>query len=123
MRLRDEVIGSLNLLGTDPGVLGRDDLVVAQVLADVATIGILQHRTATESKLVAEQLQYALNSRVVIEQAKGVLGAQGNFDMDEAFNTMREYARSRNERLVDVAEAITNRRLSAEQMLSPPDGG
>ncbi len=123
MRLRDQVIGSLNLLRADAGVLDADDLVVAQALADVATIGILQHRTATESKLVAEQLQYALNSRVVIEQAKGVLGAQGNLDMDAAFKVMREYARGKNARLVDVAEAITNRSLGADDVLGRPAGG
>ncbi len=122
MRLRDEVIGSLNLLRADPGVLDREDLVLAQALADVATIGILQHRTAIESKLVAEQLQYALNSRVVIEQAKGVLGAQGNLDMDEAFTALRAFARNRNQRLVEVAKAVANRSLATSEVLGQATG-
>lgn len=113
MRLRDKVIGSLNLLRSEPGELGADELIVAQALADVATIGILQHRAASESQLVAEQLQYALNSRVVIEQAKGVLSAGAGLDMDEAFAAIRKYARGHNQRLIDVAGAIANRSLDA----------
>jgi GAF domain-containing protein len=111
MRLRDQVIGSLNLLGAQPGVLDPDELQVAQSLADVATIGILQHRAASEGRLVAEQLQYALNSRIVIEQAKGVLSAAADLDMNEAFTVMRQYARSHNQRLIDVAHAIAQRSL------------
>lgn len=114
MRLRHQVIGSLNLLRADPGVLDSDDLLVAQALADVATIGILQHRAASESRLIAEQLQYALNSRVVIEQAKGVLSAHAGLEMDDAFATMRRYARNHNERLSDVAQAIAQGSLAAD---------
>ena len=73
MRLRDNTIGSLNLLRTEPGALGDGDFVDAQALADVATIGLLQHRAADDARLLTAQLQYALNSRVAIEQAKGVV--------------------------------------------------
>lgn len=117
MRLRDQVIGSLNLLRADPGQLDGDELQLAQALADVATIGILQHRAASENRLISEQLQYALNSRIVIEQAKGVLSASANIDMDGAFGAMRNYARSHNQRLSDVAHAVAERTLSPEAVL------
>jgi GAF domain-containing protein len=119
MRLRDQVIGSLNLLCTEPGVLDADELQVAQALADVATIGILQHRAASESRLIAEQLQYALSSRIFIEQAKGVLSANAGLDMDSAFIAMRDYARSHNRLLAEVARAIAEGSLAATDVLGP----
>ena len=121
MRLRDQVIGSLNLLRAKPGVLDGDELLVAQALADVATIGILQHRAASESRLISEQLQYALNSRIVIEQAKGVLSARAGLDMDQAFTAMREYARSHSKLLVDVAQAIVQGSLATTTVIGPPN--
>jgi len=120
MRLRDQVIGSLNLLRAGPAPLEPDALLVAQALADVATIGILQHRAASDSQLVAEQLQYALNSRVMIEQAKGVVSAGAGLDMDEAFSAIRAYARSHNLRLIDVAGAIASRSLDISTVVSAP---
>ncbi len=107
MRLRDQVIGSLNLLRGESGRLDDDDLLVAQSLADVATIGILQHRAAAEQRLVAEQLEFALKSRIVIEQAKGVLSAHLRLDMAQSFAALRHYARNHNQKLHDVAAAIT----------------
>ena len=115
MHLRDDVIGSLNLLRAEPGALPAPDLVAAQALADVATIGILQHRAADEHRLLAEQLQYALNSRVAVEQAKGVLAERSGLGTDRAFSTLRKYARDHNQRLVDVAHAVVERRLSPDQ--------
>ena len=85
MRLRDETIGALNLLRVDPGALPDEDIAAAQALADVATIGILHHRAAAESHLLSEQLQYALDSRVVIEQAKGAVAQKLYVSTDEAF--------------------------------------
>jgi len=117
MRLRDTAIGSLNLLRIDPGLLDGDELIVGQALADVATIGILQHRAASESRLIAEQLEYALKSRIVIEQAKGVLSARADLDMDAAFAGMRRYARNHNQRLTDVATAIADGTLTASTVL------
>lgn len=114
MRLRETNIGSLNLLRVDRGALPEDDLVGAQALADVATIGLLQHRAADDSQLLTEQLQYALNSRVAIEQAKGVLAQHGDLTIDEAFSALRRYARNNNQRLSDVARAVAERVL-------PPD--
>jgi hypothetical protein len=113
MRLRAQVIGSLNLLRELPGELDANDLVAAQALADVATIGILQQRAASEQRLLAEQLQYALDSRVTIEQAKGVIAEHARLDMDAAFSALRQYARNHNERLVEVAHNVAARTLPA----------
>jgi GAF domain-containing protein len=108
MRLRDEVIGALNLFGAEPGPFGAADLRIAQALADVATIGLLQERTVRRRETVAEQLQSALNSRVVIEQAKGKLAERLSLDMDRAFTMLREYARNTNQHLTDVARAFVD---------------
>ncbi len=113
MRLRDQVIGSLNLLRDDTHGLDAADLVAAQALADVATIGILQHRAAEEQQLLAEQLQYALTSRVLVEQAKGVVAENARLNMDAAFAALRHYSRNHNRRLVDVARAVVDRTLPA----------
>ncbi|MCU1457770.1 MAG: transcriptional regulator [Actinomycetia bacterium] len=117
MRLRDTTIGSLNLLREQPGGLSEDDVVVAQSLADVATIGLLQHRAAGDSQLLTEQLQYALNSRVVIEQAKGVIAESANLTMEGAFGALRQYARNHNQRLSDVARAVSIRTLAPADVI------
>jgi AmiR/NasT family two-component response regulator len=103
MRLRDQVIGALNLFRATPAVFESADLRIAQALADVATIGLLQERSLRRSETMAEQLQAALNSRVVIEQAKGKLAERLATDMDEAFRLLRDHARNTNQRLTDVA--------------------
>jgi len=103
MRLRDQVIGALNLFGTGMALLGPEDLRIGQALADVATIGLLQERNVRRSETLAEQLQAALNSRVIIEQAKGKLAERLTVDMDQAFAMLRAYARNSNQRLTDVA--------------------
>ena len=113
MRLRAQVIGSLNLLREERSELDAGDLVAAQALADVATIAILQQRAASEQRILAEQLQYALDSRITIEQAKGVIAEHTSLDMDEAFSALRQYARNHNERLVDIAHAVAARELAA----------
>ena len=106
MRLREETIGALNLFHGEEPPLSEDDLRVAQALADTATIGILQQRALQGSNLLAEQLQLALNSRVAIEQAKGVLAASGGVDMDAAFQALRRHARNNNLRLSDLARDV-----------------
>jgi transcriptional regulator with GAF, ATPase, and Fis domain len=106
MRLRMQVIGALNLFQTTPGGLGHEDVRVGQALADVATIGLLQQRGTRHSETLSEQLQGALNSRVLIEQAKGKLAERAGLDMDQAFTTLRAYARDRNLRLSDLAQAV-----------------
>lgn len=84
----------------------QGDVEAAQALADVATIAILQHRAALEAQVINEQLHHALNSRVVIEQAKGVVAEREDLDMQQAFSLMRNHARNHNLRLVEVANAV-----------------
>ena len=103
MRLRDQVIGALNLFRAEPEPLEAADLRIGQALADVATIGLLHERNVRRRETVAEQLQAALNSRVIIEQAKGKLAERLSIDMDRAFTMLRDYARASNQRLTDVA--------------------
>jgi GAF domain-containing protein len=112
LRLRGKVIGTLNLFRDTTGVLSDEDLSVAQGLADVATIGILQERAIREADVAKNQLQHALDSRVLIEQAKGVIAYMRDVDMDQAFQTLRNYARSNSLNLRDVAELVVNRSLA-----------
>ncbi|MES2094992.1 MAG: GAF and ANTAR domain-containing protein [Actinomycetota bacterium] len=112
LRLRGDVLGTLNLFLDHTGSLTPDDAAVAQGLADVATIGILQERAARQSEITRQQLQFALNSRVVIEQAKGVLAHLHTIDMDTAFTNLRQYARSHNLTLREVADGVVNKSLT-----------
>ena len=121
MRLRGAVIGALNLFRAEVGDLGEFDLLAAQALADVATIAILHHRAASEAQLVNEQLTLALNSRIVIEQAKGVLAERSGLDMDQAFARMRKYARDHNLRLVDVAHGVVEGTVKIETLIPQSD--
>jgi transcriptional regulator with GAF, ATPase, and Fis domain len=110
-RLRDTTIGALNLLSTGVGELAEADVKVARALADVATIGILQERALAESAVVREQLSQALQSRVVIEQAKGVLSQTRSVSTEDAFTLMRAYARSNRLKLSEVAQRVVSRDL------------
>lgn len=118
MRLRNEIIGALNLFATEPRELSEDDRRVAQALADVATIGILQERAIHHKETVVEQLQGALNSRIVIEQAKGLLAEAGNLQMDQAFEVLRRVARSSNTLLATVARDLVEGRLDAQGVVT-----
>jgi GAF domain-containing protein len=120
MRLRTETIGALNLFGIQPRALGPDELRIAQALADVVTIGILQERAIRRREVLAEQLQVALNSRVVIEQAKGVLAERGQLEMERSFEVLRGHARATNQRLSDVALGVANRTIAADVVLGRP---
>jgi transcriptional regulator with GAF, ATPase, and Fis domain len=106
MRLRTEVIGALNLFDTRVGAQSADTVRLGQALADVATIGLLQARAISRRDTIAEQLQSALNSRVIIEQAKGVLAERRRLDMDEAFAVLRTTARNTNRRLSELARDV-----------------
>lgn len=106
MRLRDDVIGALNLFSVHQMLLDPQEARVVQSLADVATIAILQERSISRAEALTEQLQGALNSRIVIEQAKGALARIEGITVDEAFDRLRRRARSQRQRLVDVAAAV-----------------
>ena len=118
MRLRGQIIGTMNLFQSAIGELSTRDAAVVQALADVATIGVLQQRIATESHVVAEQLQKALDSRMQIEQAKGALSHALGLSMDDAFIALRSYARHHNLTLYGVATAITTRELTAAELVA-----
>lgn len=113
MRLRGEVIGALNLFHIDPGEMRRADVEAAQALADVATIAVLSNRASREVQLINEQLTQALNSRVLIEQAKGVLAERLTIDMEGAFTTLRNHARNHNLKLIDVAQSVIDGTLAS----------
>jgi GAF domain-containing protein len=122
MRLRGSVIGALNLFHAEADEMTSADVDAAQALADVATIAILQHRATLEAQVVNQQLQHALNSRIVLEQAKGMVAERAGLDMEQAFTALRTYARNHNLRLVDVAEAVIGGALapSALGRTAPP---
>lgn len=117
MRLRTKSLGALGLFGTSSGALNVQDLSLGQALADVASVALVQDRAVSDQATVNAQLQTALTSRVVLEQAKGILAQRGDLDMPASFAAMRRYARDHNERLTDVARAIVARTLRAEQVL------
>jgi transcriptional regulator with GAF, ATPase, and Fis domain len=108
MRLRSTVIGALGLFGARPGALADDTIRLGQAMADVATIGLLQARAIHDRQALAEQLQTALDSRVVIEQAKGVIAERRQLDMDASFTLLRGTARTNNRRLSELARAVVD---------------
>jgi GAF domain-containing protein len=120
MRLRGTVIGALNLFHIEPGAMRQTDIESAQALADVATIAILQHRATLEAQHLNEQLNHALNSRVVIEQAKGMVAHREGLNMEQAFATLRNHARNHNLRLADVARDVIAGTLTAAALDRPP---
>jgi GAF domain-containing protein len=113
MRLRGTVIGALNLFLLEPRPMRPEDLEAAQAFADVATIAILQHRASLEAQVLNEQLNRALTTRVVIEQAKGMVAERKDLDMEASFATLRNHARNHNLRLADVAAAVIDGTLPA----------
>jgi ANTAR domain/GAF domain len=117
LKLRSQVVGSLNLFHAGAGGLSSGELRLAQALADAATIGILQQRTIHRTEVVAGQLQAALTSRIIIEQAKGVLAERLKISTDDAFEVLRGAARSRNRLLSDLARDVTSGSADAVQLL------
>jgi GAF domain-containing protein len=120
LRLRGIVVGALNLFRKESGEMAPADVTVAQALADIATIAILQHRAALEAEVVNTQLQNALDSRVVIEQAKGMVAERLQLTMEQAFSTLRGHARTRNLRLGDVANDVISGVLLPASLERPP---
>ncbi|MEV0091384.1 GAF and ANTAR domain-containing protein [Streptomyces sp. NPDC050738] len=111
LRLREESVGALVLLRNEHEPLGADFLALAQSLADAATMALLRERDLTASRLLSSQLEQALTSRIVIEQAKGVLANRLTLSMDQAFELMRGYARSHRRKLAEVALDVVEGRL------------
>jgi GAF domain-containing protein len=126
LRLRGEAIGALNLFHHQPVAMPTEDLALGQALADVATIALLQERALRRAEVLNEQLQSALDSRVIIEQAKGILAQYATLPMDQAFERMRRYARVHNRRLADVAHDLVEHTLDSSIVLpaspwAPPE--
>lgn len=116
MRRRGTVIGALNLFNADPGAMDNSDLAAAQALADIATIALMQHRISMEAQMLNEQLEAALHSRIVIEQAKGMVAERFKIDVDDAFGRLRSYARSNQLGLSRVATDLTSGDLAVGEL-------
>jgi hypothetical protein len=114
MRLRGEVIGAVNAFAADTEPLTRYEIDLGQAFADVATVGLLQERGIREARVLNEQLQAALNSRIVIEQAKGMLAERHQIDVSDGFESLRGYARDHNLRLAVVAQALLDGTIPAQ---------
>ncbi len=121
LRLRESTIGALNLFSAKPSPMDEGDLLVARAFADLATISVLQFGAVTEAQRVNEQLSGALASRVVIEQAKGVVAERAGIEIPEAFTRLRSYARSHSLLLAEVAQAAIDGTLDPEAWTSPID--
>ena len=119
MRLRGDVVGVLTLLHINQHTLTDVDARLGQALADAATIGLLHERAVRHAETVAEQLQGALNSRVIVEQAKGVLATQAAIGPDEAFTILRSHARRHGLRLTDLARGVVERTVDLTSIVSP----
>lgn len=117
MRLRGQIIGALNLFTEQPAQLSADDVAVGQAMADIATIGLLHERNVQEQTVLSEQLQAALNSRVLIEQAKGLLSGLADVSIPEAFATMRSHARHHGMTLSAVAASVIDGTLTVQDLV------
>jgi GAF domain-containing protein len=112
LKLRDQVIGAMNVFRVQASFLAEDERRIARALADVATIALMQERGLRRAEELTEQLQFALNSRIVIEQAKGAVARTFDVDVDEAFNILRRFARSHQVKLTDLARDVLHDKLA-----------
>jgi GAF domain-containing protein len=119
LRLRQTTLGALNMLSVSRDPMAESDLIVARAFADLAALSLVQHRASIEAKRLNEQLSGALTSRVVIEQAKGVISERAGVSLAEAFSRLRTYARHRNLRLTDVAQAAVDGSLDPRAWVTP----
>lgn len=117
MRLTGEVLGALGLFGDEPGTLSTDDLALAQALLHVASVAIVNDRSATDRATVNSQLQRALTSRIIVEQAKGALAQAGGLSMEDAFAILRRYARDHSTKLSVTAGQVVDRELTYEALI------
>ena len=119
LRLRGEVIGALNLFSREAGTVSDQDASIVQALADVATIGLLQERAIDRGEVLTEQLQGALNTRIIVEQAKGVLVRMHTITPEAAFARLRTYSRDHHVRLTEVAAALVSDPSSVPGLTAP----
>jgi transcriptional regulator with GAF, ATPase, and Fis domain len=112
MRLHDAVLGTLGLFGAQPGLLNEDDLHLGQALAATASLALVAERNSADKDVLNAQLNTALHSRVVLEQAKGLLAQSGDLDMEQAFAVLRRYARDHNEKVSHIAAQTVERVLA-----------
>ena len=117
MRLKGNVLGTLGLFGEVTGSLDEQDLALAQALVHVASVAIINERAANDRATINAQLQHALTSRIVVEQAKGVLAHAGDLDMASAFTVLRRYARDHGRKLSEVAAGVVARELTHQELL------
>jgi GAF domain-containing protein len=120
LRLREVTLGALNLLSATRTPMAEADVIVARAFADLAALSIVQHRASAEAQRLNDQLSAALTSRVVIEQAKGVISERAGVDLAEAFSRLRAYARNHNRRLTDVAQATIDGTIDPRAWAPPP---
>ncbi len=118
LRLKDLILGCLNLFMSEPVQLSEGEILLAQALADVACIAIVQDQATREAAVREGHLQHALSSRIVIEQAKGMIAERGGLDMDESFARLRAFARSSNRGLTEVAEALVGGTIGLDTVVS-----
>lgn len=117
MRLRDTVLGVLGLFGDEVGRLDDEDLALAQALAHVVSVALVNEKSVGDLATINAQLQRALTSRITIEQAKGVIAHTGGVDMESAFAVLRRYARDHGRLLSDVATDVVHREIRGEALL------
>ncbi|MBW6439548.1 GAF and ANTAR domain-containing protein [Actinoplanes hulinensis] len=122
LRLRDEIIGAMGLFSRVTGDLDESDVRIVQALADIAAISLLQERTISRAEVLTEQLESALNSRIVIEQAKGAIAQHYEIDVDAAFRMIRSYARRNNRRLGEIAYLVVTDLSSLTDFAGPTRG-
>lgn len=118
MRLRDQVIGALNIATTDARLLDVNEIALGQALADIATIGLLQERAIKEKSLLTKQLSGALHSRVTIEQAKAILAERARITPTQAFQRLRSYSRSHSQPLNVTSQAVIDGTVDIGQRIS-----
>ena len=116
LRLRDDTIGVLSIADKSAGTRPAVQDALLQALADTTTIGFLNRRTYSASSRLNHQLQTALNTRVLIEQSKGVVAARLGLTVDQAFEMLRSYARSSNRKLIDVASSLLEGTLTTYEL-------
>jgi hypothetical protein len=117
MRLRDKVLGTLSVFGSTVGRLNDEDLALAQAMVHVASVAIVSEKSASDRDVVNAQLQHALTSRIVLEQAKGVLASVGHLEMEDAFKVLGRYTRDHHRKLRAVAEQLVSRELRGQELL------